>query len=136
MQHGVHSLFITLLAAASWEAALVGQALSFSERFGFSPYLLLIPLVAGVYSVVRFTLAGVETSRWPVSTGKEAMIGEVGVVRRRVSSNSDGMVFVHGELWKAYQEDPEAGSLERGAEVEVVGFRGVAVVVRAVRGGN
>ena len=136
MQYGVHSLFITLLAAASWRPALVGQALSFSERFGFSPYLLLIPLVAGVYSVVRFTLAGVETSRWPVSTGKEAMIGEVGVVRHRVSSRSDGMVFVHGELWKAYQEDPEAGSLERGAEVEVVGFRDAAVVVRAVRGGN
>ena len=58
------------------------------------------------------------------------------MVRHRVSSRSDGMVFVHGELWKAYQEDPEAGSLDRGAEVEVVGFRGVAVVVRAVRGGN
>ena len=64
------------------------------------------------------------------------MIGEVGVVRRRVSSRSDGMVFVHGELWKAYPEDPEASSLERGAEVEVVGFRDAAVVVRAVRGGN
>ena len=116
--------------------ALVEQSWGFSDRFGFSPYLLILPLIAAIYSAVRFALAGVETSRWRVWTGKEAIIGEIGVVRRTVLADSDGMVFVHGELWKAYLEDPETGPLERGAEVEVVGFRDVGVVVRAVEGGN
>ena len=29
------------------------------------------------------------------------MIGEVGTVRRSVGVNSEGWVFVHGELWRA-----------------------------------
>ena len=131
MRYAVHPIFLI-----SGVLAFVEQSRDFSDRFGFSPYFLLLALVPLVYSAVRFALAGVETSRWRVSTGKEAMIGEVGVVRRRVSSRSDGMVFVHGELWKAYPEDPEAAQMEPGTEVEVVGFERAAVIVRAVDGGN
>jgi membrane protein implicated in regulation of membrane protease activity len=58
------------------------------------------------------------------------MIGEVGTVRQRISDSSGGMVFVHGELWRAVPEDTDFVPLEPGAEVEVVGFRRTAVVVR------
>src|ERR671916_355433 len=39
--------------------------------------------------------------RRPALTGKEGMIGEVGTVRSLVGVNSEGWVFVHGELWRA-----------------------------------
>src|SRR5918998_741145 len=39
--------------------------------------------------------------RRPALTGKEGMIGEVGTVRSPVGVNSEGWVFVHGELWRA-----------------------------------
>jgi membrane-bound ClpP family serine protease len=40
----------------------------------------------------------------------------------------EGLVFVHGELWKAYSNEP----IKAGAAVRVVEMRGLAVgVVRA-----
>ena len=39
--------------------------------------------------------------RRPALTGKEGMIGEVGTVRSPVGADSEGWVFVHGELWRA-----------------------------------
>ncbi len=116
--------------------ALVEQSRSFGDRLGVSSYFLALLLVLAVYSAIRLVLAVVRTSRLRVSTGREGMIGETGVVRRQVSPRSGGMVFVHGELWKAYPEDTSIGSLEPGTEVEVVGFKRAAIVIRAVEGGN
>ena len=68
--------------------------------------------------------------RRPALTGKEGMIGEVGTVRSPVGVNSEGWVFVHGELWRALlafvpeETDPQAGEpvVEVGRKVRVVGF--------------
>jgi membrane-bound serine protease (ClpP class) len=66
----------------------------------------------------------------PVLTGKEGMIGEVGTVRRSVGVNSEGWVFVHGELWRAVlafapeETDPPESEpmIGVGRKVTVVGF--------------
>jgi membrane-bound serine protease (ClpP class) len=66
----------------------------------------------------------------PALTGKEGMIGEVGTVRSRVGVNSEGWVFVHGELWQAVlafapEETTSRESepiIEVGRKVSVVGF--------------
>jgi len=66
----------------------------------------------------------------PSLTGKEGMIGEVGTVRRPVGVDSEGWVFVHGELWRAelafapkqsnqLESEP---MIEVGRKVRVVGF--------------
>src|SRR5829696_2886320 len=63
-------------------------------------------------------------------TGKEGMIGEVGSVRSPVGVNSEGWVFVHGELWRAVlafapeETDPRDGEpmIGEGSKVSVVGF--------------
>jgi membrane-bound ClpP family serine protease len=63
-------------------------------------------------------------------TGKEGMIGEVGTVRSPVGVNSEGWVFVHGELWRAVlafapeESDPRDGEpmVGVGSKVSVVGF--------------
>src|SRR5215211_3863693 len=66
----------------------------------------------------------------PALTGKEGMIGEVGTVRSPVGVNSEGWVFVHGELWRAVlafapegfdprDSEPVVGE---GRKVRVVGF--------------
>src|SRR5215211_4691749 len=68
--------------------------------------------------------------RRPALTGKEGMIGEVGTVRRLVGTNSEGWVFVHGELWRAVlafapeENDPQDSEpmIEVGRKVRVVGF--------------
>ncbi len=66
----------------------------------------------------------------PALTGKEGMIGEVGTVRSPVGVNSEGWVFVHGELWRAVlafapeETGPQEGEpvIEVGRKVTVVGF--------------
>ena len=66
----------------------------------------------------------------PALTGREGMIGEVGTVRSPVGVQSEGWVFVHGELWRALlafvPEDTDAQDREpvltAGRKVRVVGF--------------
>src|ERR671917_2503390 len=75
----------------------------------------------------------------PALTGKEGMIGEVGTVRSPVGVNSEGWVFVHGELWRAVlafapeEIDPPESEpmIEVRRKVRVVGFgeEGVMQVV-------
>jgi membrane-bound serine protease (ClpP class) len=70
--------------------------------------------------------------RWRVSTGSEGLIGEIGTVRRPVVSGVGGLVFVHGERWRAFPEDHNGATIKTGAEVEVVALRNGAVFVRPV----
>jgi membrane-bound ClpP family serine protease len=64
------------------------------------------------------------------------MIGEVGTVRSPVGVNSEGWVFVHGELWRAVlafapEETHSRESepiIDEGRKVSVVGFGDGGVV--------
>ena len=66
----------------------------------------------------------------PALTGKEGMIGEVGTVRSPVGVQSEGWVFVHGELWRSVlafapvEADPRDGEpiVGAGRRVRVLGF--------------
>jgi membrane-bound ClpP family serine protease len=110
-------------------ANLVEQPLNFEERFGFSTWWVILPAVFLVLFLTGLTFAIFRTSRVRISTGREGMIGEVGTVRQEINA-SGGSVFVHGELWSAIPEDPDAAPIEKGAEVEIAGFRRTSIVVR------
>lgn len=110
-------------------ATLVEHPLTFRERFGISPWWVIIPGVLLALFAAGLVFAIFRTSRVRISTGREGMIGEVGTVRQTVDA-SGGSVFVHGELWTAIPEDPEAAPIEKGAEVEIAGFRRTSIVVR------
>lgn len=79
-------------------ATLVEKPLTFRERFGVPVYAVAIPAVLAVLAVVGLGLVVLRTSRLRVRTGREGLVGEVGVVRKPVTGLSGGMVFVHGEL--------------------------------------
>jgi membrane-bound serine protease (ClpP class) len=64
--------------------------------------------------------------RIPV-TGQEELLGEVGVVRRAL--DPDGLVFVHGEIWRAHTDE---GPLAAGERVRVEGV-GEGLVLRVRR---
>jgi membrane-bound serine protease (ClpP class) len=74
--------------------------------------------------------------RTPALTGKEGMIGEVGTVRSPVGVNTEGWVFVHGELWRAVlafapeEAHPRESEpiIDEGRKVSVVGFGDGGVV--------
>jgi membrane-bound serine protease (ClpP class) len=56
----------------------------------------------------------VQVRRASVVTGQEELIGQVGVVRQAL--DPEGLVFVHGELWRARTE---GGTVEPGEAVRV-----------------
>ena len=56
--------------------------------------------------------------------GKDGLLGEVGIVQERV--DPEGLVFVHGEYWKACSRE----RLEPGDRVEVEGVKGLLLEVK------
>jgi membrane-bound serine protease (ClpP class) len=68
----------------------------------------------------------VSAQRRPASVGVEAMVGELGEVRRGVDPTGKLKVFVHGEYWDASTEE----ELQVGDRVEVVSVNGMRLTVR------
>jgi membrane-bound serine protease (ClpP class) len=79
-----------------------------------------VPL--GVIAVLLMTLV-MRAHKNPVTTGTDAMIGEIGIARTAVGG--DGKVFVHGELWNAMA----ASAIPEGTRVRVRGVEGMRVIV-------
>lgn len=115
-------------------AEIVEQPLTLSERLGFSPWFVIVPGVLLVLGLTGTVLAAVRSSRQKVTVGTESMIGEVGDVRSPVVPGRPGVVFVHGERWKAFVEGPDSPPLQVGEEVEIVEFRRGGIVVRPAGG--
>lgn len=112
------------------DASLVQQGRTFQERFGVPLYLVLIPAAVAVLLGAGVIFAVIQTRGQRVATGREGMIGEVGEVRNTVDGSARGLVFVHGERWQAFPEDPGLPPLEPGTEVEIASFRRGAIIVR------
>lgn len=78
----------------------------------------------GLIAVFLMTLV-IRAYRNRVTTGTEAMIGEIGVAQTALGP--EGKVFVHGELWNATARAP----IPEGSRVRVRGVDGLRVVVEA-----
>jgi membrane-bound serine protease (ClpP class) len=79
---------------------------------------LIVSVPIGAIAIFLMTLV-LQAHQRKVTTGTEAMIGEIGVAR------ADGTVFVHGEIWNA----TSAQRLTAGARVRVREVNGLQVVV-------
>ena len=95
-------------------------------------HLLTASAVAVPFAIIAVFLASLalRTRSTPVVTGREGMIGELGVARTPLSP--DGKVFVHGELWSA----SASASLESGTRVRVKAVEGLRVIVEAAEPTN
>lgn len=111
-------------------ATLLQKPPGFEERTGIPPYLLWTLAGLAALAVALAALGYWRMVRGRITTGAEGMIGEIGTVRRPVDEGTDGLVFVHGERWRAVPEKPEYVPISIGTRVEVVALREGAVVVR------
>lgn len=75
-----------------------------------TPLLVVVAVLIGSFWAFALTKA-VQVKRRPVTVGAHTMVGEVGEARR------DGLVFVHGELWRARPTNAEP--LRPGQQVRV-----------------
>jgi membrane-bound serine protease (ClpP class) len=69
-----------------------------------------------------------KSRRWKSATGKEEMIGEEGVVTIALPANGEGMIRVHGELWRAVSKS----SVPEGTKVRVLRIDGLKLEVEPV----
>jgi membrane-bound serine protease (ClpP class) len=133
------ALFVLEAKLASHGVLLVGGVVSMLLG---AMFLIRSPLTAGGVSVgvalavtIPFAILVVflmrlvlRSRRWKVSTGKEELLGEEGIVTTALSAGGEGMVRIHGELWRA-------GSLTAiavGQGVHVVRIDGLKLIVEPV----
>ena len=69
-----------------------------------------------------------KSRRWKSATGKEELIGEEGVVTIPLPAEGEGMIRVHGELWRAVSK----AGLTEGTKVRVLRVDGLKLEVEPV----
>ena len=65
---------------------------------------------------------------WKAATGREELTGSQGVVVRLLQSGAEGLIRVHGELWRAESAQP----VEEGKPVRVLRVEGLKLYVEPV----
>lgn len=88
-----------------------------------------IPFAVIIIFLARLVM---HSRKWKVSTGKEELVGEEGEVMQSVGSDGGtGMVFIHGELWRAAA--PAGATIQKGARVRVRSVEGLILHVEPVK---
>jgi membrane-bound serine protease (ClpP class) len=115
-----------LFAFGGVAAFIFGALLLFQDSYiPVNPALVFsIALVVAGFFVFAIAAVRRVSRRTPI-TGQQGLIGRPGEVRRPVGPEEEGMVFVDGELWRAYA----SVALPRGARVRVVSVQGLHVEV-------
>ncbi len=81
----------------------------------------------GVLTVVLMRLV-IRSRKWKTATGREELIGSSGTVTEELKAGSEGMVRVHGELWRAVSLQP----VPEGKTVRVTKVEGLKLYVEPV----
>jgi membrane-bound serine protease (ClpP class) len=116
-----------LLTVGGVVAFVLGATMLFDtpEPFFRVSWSVIIPAAILTAGFFAFALGkAYRTWRSKPTTGREGLVGERGVVRRRI--DPQGQVAVRGEIWTARADEP----IEPGESVEVVEARGLVLHVR------
>jgi membrane-bound serine protease (ClpP class) len=111
---------------------LLGSLLLFSRDI---PYLQIslwaiagVIVVTSIFFLIVITKVIQVHKRKPVS-GKEGIIGEKGIAKSDIDKNG-GIVFVHGEIWKAISNE----KIKKGEEIIVKKIDGLKLIVEKIKG--
>jgi membrane-bound serine protease (ClpP class) len=119
---GVVSMILGALMLV--RSPLTGGGVSFGTALGVA-----LPFAVIVVVLMRLVL---RSHVWKPSTGKEELVGEEGQITEPVGvSGAAGMVFVHGELWRAAAAGGQV--IPKGARVRVKKVVGLTLEVEAVQ---
>lgn len=72
-----------------------------------------------------------KSRKWKTATGKEELVGEEGIVTIALPGGGEGMIRVHGELWRASSNE----NVEVGAKVRVLRVNGLTLDVEPLPAG-
>lgn len=83
------------------------------------------------FLTVFLTRLVLKSRNWKSATGKEEMLGEEGVVTSRVPAGGEGMIRIHGELWRASSSE----EIAEGGKVRVRKVDGLKLQVEPMGAG-
>ena len=81
----------------------------------------------GVITVVLMRLV-IRSRKWKTSTGREELIGSTGTATEELKAGAEGLVRVHGELWRAVSSQP----VPEGKSVQITKVEGLKLYVEPV----
>ena len=117
----IYSIITTLLQ----EAALAGVVLWILPQFDISIplWILIIVMVAfGIWGYISYRMCK-KTLDKEIVTSSTAMIGKKG--RATTSLNPEGIIRIHGQLWKARADS----TMDEDEEVVIMGIKGLTLFV-------
>lgn len=129
------ALFIAEAFTPSFGALLVagliafglGALLLFNDTGYRVPWEAIVPTAVALGAFTFFISAkGLAAQRAPSPVGAASLIGMTGYAKEELLSGLPGSVFVNGEWWTATLD---AGSVQAGESVRVVGRRGINLIV-------
>ena len=85
----------------------------------------------GVITVVLMRLV-IRSRKWKTSTGREELIGSTGTATEELKAGAEGLVRIHGELWRAVSSQP----VPEGKNVQVTKVEGLKLYVEPVEVGS
>jgi membrane-bound serine protease (ClpP class) len=118
-----------MLAIGGIIAMLLGSVMLIKTDVEFLQisWSVILPVVALTAGVTFFMVGmGMKAMRRPAATGREELVGMVGIVKTALTPL--GQVAVHGELWQAVSDLP----LQPGDEAQVIGIEGLRLSVKPV----
>jgi membrane-bound serine protease (ClpP class) len=96
--------------------------------FGVSFFVALaVTLPFAIIAVFLMRLV-LRSRRWKSATGKEELLGEQGIVVEPLPANAEGIIRIHGELWRATSMQPVAV----GSSVKVLRIEGLQLFVEPI----
>jgi membrane-bound serine protease (ClpP class) len=84
-----------------------------------------LPFAALSVLLMRLVL---RSRKWKSTTGREELIGAQGIVVSSMAGGAEGMIRIHGELWRAISQQP----LPEGKAVRVLRMEGLKLHVEPV----
>ena len=109
-------------------AMFIGSMMLIDSPLPFMKVSLSVIIPSVIFTALFFLFAvglGLRAQKRKVSTGTAGLTGERGMARTPV--HATGSVFVHGEHWNAWSNDP----IPKGAEISVVDVTGMKLKVKA-----
>lgn len=122
-----------LLAAGGIISLLLGSMMLIDTAPSFEfvklSWTVILPTVAFTAAFFLFAIGmGIKAQRRKATTGKEGLIGEIGVSISTL--NPSGRVRMHGEIWNA---EGEGEKIPSGTKVKVISVQDLKMIVRKVK---
>jgi membrane-bound serine protease (ClpP class) len=118
-----------MLTIGGLASLTLGSLMLFESPLPFLRLSLKVILPAVIITTLFFSLTvwlAIRAYRRKPATGPEGLVGSVGEARTDI--HEEGMVFVHGELWRAWSDE----EIKAGQKVEVVEVEKLKVKVKPV----